>query len=210
MSNVHLIKWKNIILDFSNATNIRTDTAKGAAAKRLFSVNRFGLVLAKTLESQDEKSSGSLINGTSEIDAWQRKEGKRREDNGTDDSDNYHKINKNHDKNVDSSINNDDHSIDNSNDHSDDFFDLESVSSYSDTVAQPTVALKERKRNTNAISENKNKVKIKSKAKKIKKRIDNDDNDDVCVRICDSAKNVLHISLGTRDKDVIYDIRKGN
>ena len=62
VSNLHLIHWENILLDFTDVTNIRTDTAKGAAAKKLSGRRKFGLVLAaNSSEFLSEKSYISHI-----------------------------------------------------------------------------------------------------------------------------------------------------
>ena len=81
MSNTHLINWKNIILDFHDVTNIRTDTARGVAARSLCGGIRLGLVLtdqerAVGVRGKENKDGRENGNGN-------EKERKKGEENGS-------------------------------------------------------------------------------------------------------------------------------
>lgn len=65
MSNTHLIGWRNIILDFHTATNIRAETARGAAAKSLCGVSMIGVVTTSLGEGEDE---GGRVKGIGRIE----------------------------------------------------------------------------------------------------------------------------------------------
>ena len=54
-SNLHLIHWRDVVIDFHDVTNIRTDTARGAAARVLSGSFKHGLILSNTrgIEGKD-------------------------------------------------------------------------------------------------------------------------------------------------------------
>ena len=176
ISNLHLIQWENIILDFSDVTNIRTDTAKGAAAKKLSGRNKLSLVLAAdSSESTYEKSSVS-------------------HEDRVEDSTKLNHENKNENDDSEEGLN----SIDS---YTDNYIEIESVSAISNIVQSEG---KTKKIKTITLGQKK---KEELQTKKLSMRKISDDGD-ITSRICENARNVLQIPVGSRDRDVLYDIRK--
>ena len=176
VSNLHLIQWENIIFDFSDVTNIRTDTAKGAAAKKLSGRNKLSLVLAAdSSESPYEKSSVS-------------------HEDRVEDSTKLNHENKNENDDSEEGLN----SIDS---YTDNYIEIETVSAISNIVQSEG---KTKKIKTITLGQKK---KEELQTKKLSMRKISDDGD-ITSRICENARNVLQIPLGSRDRDVLYDIRK--
>jgi hypothetical protein len=64
MSNTHLIEWREIVLDFHTATNIRIETARGVAAKGLRGVRTMGVVTS----SLGDEEEGGRVKGIGRIE----------------------------------------------------------------------------------------------------------------------------------------------
>lgn len=81
LSNTHLIEWRNVILDFHTATNIRIDTARGVAAKGLCGVSTMGVVTTALGDGEEERGR---VKGVDRIERGSLDETDRGIDGGTD------------------------------------------------------------------------------------------------------------------------------
>ena len=81
LSNTHLIEWRNVILDFHTATNIRIDTARGVAAKGLCGVSKMGVVTTALGDGEEERGR---VKGVDRIERGSLDETDRGIDGGTD------------------------------------------------------------------------------------------------------------------------------
>jgi hypothetical protein len=64
MSNTHLIEWRDVVLDFHTATNIRKETARGVAAKGLRGARMMGVVTS----SLGDEEEGGRVKGIGRIE----------------------------------------------------------------------------------------------------------------------------------------------